>query len=527
MIVCLLNFLGNSGSASEAISENLLGTSGMLGILNAHGYGHDISNNLFEDSHTDNEGESKNSAAIDNIDNRIIDDDEIEISHKDLENMFNDEGKTENDSNVDDNFKNFDELIMDHKECFGTFETFQKFECLPSTRPELCLPPIWNEVKQKFVGKKCPEDSNFGLKPPEYLSVIGHEDCLGTFQPSGSSYYAKCLPLSRPENCIPLAWDKLQEKFDGKKCPENSNFGLQPPKYLSVIGHEDCLGAFQPFSSSYLAKCLPLTRPENCTFLAWRKLQENFDGKTCPENQMIGLPAPEYLSVIGHEDCLILYQPSKTNPIKSKCLPPSRPENCIPPAWEKLQEIFNGELRCPIWSVPDDGISVIGHEDCLNIYQPSPTSPKAKCLPSSRPENCIPPAWEKLQEIFKGDKCPTWSWLTGITDSNTNSDNNAKEGIENIDNEIFAMKSHPLFETKWYDSAHEFYEKLARPPSEKYQNIHQYCLDLAKIMSDQMKKLGYEAESGKFLFPLLCLEFSKLDLCIILSFINFFYRQCS
>ena len=169
---------------------------------------------------------------------------------------------------------------------------------------------------------------------------------------------------------------------------------------------------------------------------------------------------------------------------------------------------------------------MIGHEDCLNTYQPSPTSLNAKCLPSTKPENCIPPAWEKLQEIFNGEKCPTWSWLIGnnnMADTDTNGGNadtnggntdtnGVDTGIEIMDDEIFAMKSHPLFEPKWFDSAHEYYENRSQPPSEKYQNINEYCQDLAQIMSERMKKLGYETKPGKFFFNCLFTEFSKLDL---------------
>ena len=58
---------------------------------------------------------------------------------------------------------------------------------------------------------------------PEYLSIAGHEDCLGTYQPSPSSTYtAVCLPSTRPSACIPPAWVKLQEKFDGENCPRVS-----------------------------------------------------------------------------------------------------------------------------------------------------------------------------------------------------------------------------------------------------------------------------------------------------------------
>merc|ERR1719210_189485 len=85
-----------------------------------------------------------------------------------------------------------------------------------------------------------PELPIIGLEAPEYLSIEGHEDCLGTYNPS-PSYTAKCLPSTRPDRCIPPAWQELQQKYDGKKCPEQpviGGIGGLPPAYLSIRGHE-------------------------------------------------------------------------------------------------------------------------------------------------------------------------------------------------------------------------------------------------------------------------------------------------
>ena len=94
-----------------------------------------------------------------------------------------------------------------------------------------------------------PELPVIGLGAPEYLSIEGHEDCLGTYNPS-PSYTAKCLPSTRPDRCIPPAWEELQQKYHGAKCPERPSIGLGAPEYLSIAGHEDCLGTYQPSPSS-------------------------------------------------------------------------------------------------------------------------------------------------------------------------------------------------------------------------------------------------------------------------------------
>ena len=123
-----------------------------------------------------------------------------------------------------------------------------------------------------------------GIGAPEYLSIVGHENCLGTYKPS-PSYSAKCLPSIKPYWCVQKAWEELQQKYHGAQCPErpSSIIGLGAPEYLSISGHEDCLGTYQPSpSSSYTAVCLPSSRPSACVPPAWVKLQEKFDGENCP-----------------------------------------------------------------------------------------------------------------------------------------------------------------------------------------------------------------------------------------------------
>ena len=80
--------------------------------------------------------------------------------------------------------------------------------------------------------------------------IAGHENCLGTYKPPKASYTAKCLPSTRPYWCVQKAWEELQQKYHGAKCPERPSIGLGAPEYLSIAGHEDCLGTYQPSPSS-------------------------------------------------------------------------------------------------------------------------------------------------------------------------------------------------------------------------------------------------------------------------------------
>merc|ERR1711936_910476 len=120
------------------------------------------------------------------------------------------------------------------------------------------------------------------LGAPEFLSIDGHEDCLGKYSPSPVST-AVCLPSSRPDQCIPPAWTELQQKFNGENCPEEpviGGIGGLPPAYLSIDGHEDCLGEYSPSPVS-TAVCLPSTRPSDCQRRAWFQLKGKLEN--CPE----------------------------------------------------------------------------------------------------------------------------------------------------------------------------------------------------------------------------------------------------
>jgi len=247
------------------------------------------------------------------------------------------------------------------------------------------------------------------LGAPEYLSIEGHEDCLGTLDKD--SFEVSCLPSTRPPACIPPAWDLLQGKFDGERCqdgPVIGGIGGLPPAYLSIDGHEDCLGEYSPSPVS-TAVCLPSSRPDQCIPPAWTELQQKFNGENCPEEPVIGgiggLP-PAYLSIDGHEDCLGEYSPSPVS--TAVCLPSTRPSDCQRRAWFQLK----GKLvNCPeepviggIGGLPPAYLNVRGHEDCLETVTNGGSS--QYCFPVSKPGGCLNSAWEELLDVFEGDDCP-------------------------------------------------------------------------------------------------------------------------
>ena len=81
--------------------------------------------------------------------------------------------------------------------------------------------------------------------------------------------------------------------------PVRGVVGIGAPEYLSIAGHQDCLGTYQP-SPSYTANCLPSIKPSRCTSQAWTELGQKFNGQICPTlSQSVRLGAPEYLSIAG------------------------------------------------------------------------------------------------------------------------------------------------------------------------------------------------------------------------------------
>ena len=298
--------------------------------------------------------------------------------------------------------------VPGYEDCLRSYNPSPSYtaRCLPSNKPLACFDDSWSKIKRVFDGTRCPETNRIGIGAPEYLSVPGFEVCLGKYNPTSSSSSAWCIPSTKPSSCIQSAWDKIQGVFRGERCP--MTIGLGAPEYLSVSGHEDCLGKYNP-SPSYTAKCLPSNKPSSCSDNSWKKLKQVFHEK-CPDTMAIGIGAPEYLSVIGYQDCLENYNPSPS--YTAKCLPYAKPLLCSDDSWQEIQNVFEGD-SCPQQLLGAIGagigapeyLSVPGYEDCLENYNPSP-SYTAKCIPLTRPSLCIPPAWEKLQNVFSGPECP-------------------------------------------------------------------------------------------------------------------------
>ena len=100
--------------------------------------------------------------------------------------------------------------------------------CLPSTRPSSCFPPAWDELQKKFDGEKCPEENVVVRKArakcperpePTYLTIPGHEMCLGTYRPNRACIHI-CIPMTKPSACNESDWEQLLEIFVGKVCSE-------------------------------------------------------------------------------------------------------------------------------------------------------------------------------------------------------------------------------------------------------------------------------------------------------------------
>ena len=213
--------------------------------------------------------------------------------------------------------------------------------------------------------------------PPPYLTMSGHQDCLGK-QSSSGSHDEVCLPASKPSACTDQAWQELSNVFVGSQCTNlRSMLGgasSLPPPYLSIEGHGKCLQTYQ--GSSHSEKCMPRTRPVGCDFRAWRKLLEVFEGIGCPVRlggSTSALP-PAYLSVSGHQDCLSSHQPRDASHTE-KCIPQSQPGNCLDAAWTELQNVFEG-IVCPAVkrtlvggesSLPPKYLFVEGHQDAETL----------------------------------------------------------------------------------------------------------------------------------------------------------------
>ena len=87
-----------------------------------------------------------------------------------------------------------------------------------------------------------------------------------------------CMPDVKPRRCRENAWQQLQVHYHGVKCPGSevvSIGGVGAPEYLSVAGHENCLGENQ--EDGFTSSCVPAIKPSDCE--VWKKYQfvSNFD----------------------------------------------------------------------------------------------------------------------------------------------------------------------------------------------------------------------------------------------------------
>ena len=161
----------------------------------------------------------------------------------------------------------------------------------------------------------CPKDVTdvVAAGAPAYLSIEGHEFCLGTYRAS-ETHTEKCLPREKLEDCDDSAWEALPKVFTGIKCPNSKpRAGSSPVVDLSRSsnqlpeGYQTCIGE-QLASENHMEKCLPDSKPEACSETAWDELESGFFGSQC-RRQPNALP-PHYLSIQGHENCLETLQVS-------------------------------------------------------------------------------------------------------------------------------------------------------------------------------------------------------------------------
>ncbi len=332
-------------------------------------------------------------------------------------------------------------VYPDYKDCLSTHEFSSHQElCLPRSKPAGCKVSTWINIRKVFEGIGCPNagmpGSNGGA--PAYLSVPNFEQCLGSHQAS-PSHQERCLPPSRPQECVQGSWDDLQDVFVGVTCPpvkialnDGVAYGL-PPAWLNIPGHRSCLEVFEG-SDNHQEWCLPSAKPEQCSQDTWEEVSEKFDGKDCPAKKHIFLPVvaegddygdfqtvlaskPEYLKVPDYELCLQVYQVG-ASALSEYCIPREKPENCPDQSWMQLKRVFKGIGCGPSTksSVETKGVLGVGapaylrvpaFRDCLGDH-PSPSGSYSElCLPASKPEICPGPSWENLQDpdTFKGIRC--------------------------------------------------------------------------------------------------------------------------
>ena len=314
------------------------------------------------------------------------------------------------------------------------------------------------------------------------MSIIGHEKCLGTYDAAPARL--KCLPQDKPSACSNVAWNELVKVWEGQECPEEiiGGIGGTPPAYLSVEGHEDCLGSYD--AAPARVKCLPSDKPAACKTDAWQTLVIVFEGDECPNEEEDQCKSPvikwKGCPRIGGLDCDACFSiefddsegGSDTLCMKEGDFPCIYTGNlmkdgsyaaitasdgkCRPFGSDPLEVSLSSERCGGSWKVddpsPGNGIakrpgcvfcngvtdevlvaepvlvgsrivgspapeylSIPGHKTCLGSFNASP-SHSEKCLPKQRPPGCLPETWTQVKDAFDGSTCPDLSAVTQIED---------------------------------------------------------------------------------------------------------------
>ena len=232
------------------------------------------------------------------------------------------------------------------KDCLDTYEpsASHSVHCLPQEIPTDCNPASYSTLSSgAFSGIKCPKDDRIfptlggpETVTPAYLSVPSFSKCLDTYQGFESLHSEFCLPRSQPTDCPESSWNRIASVFLGIGCPppkKPSPVQIGPPAYLSVIGHDVCLGSYTSLGSTSSTRCLPVEQPTNCYNDAWEQLLDVniFSGIKCPpihggqRNHRDPQPS-SYLSLPDHGECLVEFQASYTT--KENCIPLAPPPGC-------------------------------------------------------------------------------------------------------------------------------------------------------------------------------------------------------
>ena len=304
-------------------------------------------------------------------------------------------------------------------------------KCLPLVKPDVCSPDAWRALTDegKFIGRQCRAVQIIGLPAPIYTQVPGYEKCLGSKQSSMGTHQELCLPSRQPSACNERVWKKLQEVFVGDDCDSQSSSpsvpilggeSSLPPKYLSIVGHRNCLGSQHVRGASHTELCLPDAKPSRCNPNSWAALQDEVSNgginKCLPKllGGVMALP-PKYLSIDGHKDCLSSHSPRVGATHTEICLPSSKPSSCSAASWDKLKDEVSARRidKCnqPVQilggqsGLPPSYLSITGHGECLSSHTSTPgASHNEVCIPKSKPEDCTSEAWQNLStELSQGN----------------------------------------------------------------------------------------------------------------------------